>query len=165
VAESRGWLRAGRVGSPHGLDGTFHVVEPRPELLILGASVQVGDRTLEITRRAGTDRRPLVRLEGSDDRAAAEALRGAALLVARDVAPELDEDEWWAEDLEGCTVVDGSRMVGTVRRLLALPSCEVLEVDRPGTTDLLVPLIGDAVRGVDVGQRMIEIDLAFLGEL
>ena len=55
--------------------------------------------------------------------------------------------------------------VGTVRRLLALPSCEVLEVARPGDQgDLLVPLIGDAVRGVDIEARSIEIDLRFLGE-
>ena len=45
-------------------------------------------------------------------------------------APELGPDEWWAEDLEGCAVHDGDREVGTVRRLLALPSCEVLEVER-----------------------------------
>ncbi len=164
MAESREWLRAGRIGSPHGLDGTFHVIAPRPQLLVLGASVRVGERTLEITRRAGTDRRPLVRLAGHDDRSAAEGLRGAELLVAREQAPELEPDEWWAEDLEGCEVVDGSLVVGTVRRLLALPSCEVLEVARDGEGDLLVPLVNDAVRSVDVSRRRIEVDLEFLGE-
>jgi 16S rRNA processing protein RimM len=164
MAESRGWLRAGRVGSPHGLDGTFHVLDPRPQLLGLGALVKVGDRTLEITRRAGTDRRPLVRLEEHQDRAAAEALRGAELLVARQEAPQLEEDEWWAEDLEGCTVIDGAVVVGKVRRLLPLPSCEVLEVGREAGPDLLVPLIEDAVRRVDVDRREIEVDLEFLGE-
>ena len=58
-------------------------------------------------RRAGTDERPIVRLDGVDDREAAEALRGAELLVPRDDAPALEEDECWAEDLEGCRVVDG----------------------------------------------------------
>jgi 16S rRNA processing protein RimM len=122
-----------------------------------------GDR-LRITRRAGTDQRPLVRLEGHADRAAAERLRGADLLVPRTEAPELEEDEWWAEDLEGCDVHDAGVRVGTVRRLLALPSCEVLEVQRPGGGELLVPLIGDAVRAVDLERRQIDIDLRFLGE-
>jgi 16S rRNA processing protein RimM len=165
VEASRGWLRAGRVGSPHGLDGTFHVSDPRPQLLAIGAAVTIGDQTLAITRLAGTDRRPLVRLEGHEDRAAAEALRGEALLVPRLQAPTLGPDEWWAEDLEGCAVIDGDLAVGVVRRLLALPSCEVLEVARvEDGPDLLVPLIGDAVRRVDVKQREIEIDLRFLGE-
>jgi 16S rRNA processing protein RimM len=165
LESSRGWLRAGWVGSPHGLDGTFHVSDPRAQLLVLGAEVRVGEQMLAITRRAGTDRRPLVRLEGHDDRPAAERLRGSELFVARLGAPTLEPDEWWAEDLEGCTIVDGAVVVGTVRRLLALPSCEVLEVARVSEgPDLLVPLIGDAVRRVDIERREIEIDLAFLGE-
>ena len=159
------WLRAGVVGSPHGLDGSFHVVTPNAPLLGLGATVLVAGRGMRVTRRAGTDARPILRLEGCEDRAAARALRGEDLLVPRKRAPELEPDEWWAEDLEGCAVHDGGLRVGTVRRLLALPSCEVLEVAREsGGRDLLVPLVTDAVRSVDVDGREIEIDLVFLGE-
>jgi 16S rRNA processing protein RimM len=162
----RGWLRAGRVGSPHGLDGSFHVTQPSAELLVLGARVVIGERERTVVRRAGTNRRPIVRLEGCEDRTAAEALRGQEIVVQRTGAPELEPDEWWADDLEGCSVHDGPTPVGRVRRLLALPSCEVLEVERPeGNADLLVPLVRDAVRGVDLDRREIEIDLRFLGEV
>jgi 16S rRNA processing protein RimM len=154
-------LVAGRVGRPHGLDGSFHVVDPRPGLLG-AATLRVGDRDLAVTRRAGTDARPILRLEGIDDRDTADALRGSALLVARDEAPALADDEWYAEDLEGCVVVDGTRELGRVRRLIALPSCEALEVERPGAPDLLVPLVRDAVRSVDVGGRRIDVDSGFL---
>jgi 16S rRNA processing protein RimM len=164
MEERAGWLRAGRIGSPHGLDGSFHVSEPRPQLLTVGAQVVVGDGPVEITRRAGTDRRPIVRLAGHEDREAAERLRGTELLVPRTEAPVLGDDEWWAEELEGCTVRDGEAIVGTVRRLLELPSCDVLEVERRGGGELLVPLVADAVRAVDVERRAIEIDLEFLGE-
>jgi 16S rRNA processing protein RimM len=159
------WLRAGRVGRPHGLDGSFHVSQPNPGLLMLGATVVVGDRELRITRRAGTDARPILRLEGCEDRSCAQALSGVEILVARSEAPDLDEDEWWAEDLEGCAVHDQGQPVGVVRRLLQLPSCEVLEVARDGGAgELLVPLVTDAVRSVDLERREIEIDLQFLGE-
>jgi 16S rRNA processing protein RimM len=140
------------------------VLDPNAGLLSLGTVVVVGDRVLQIERRAGTDSRPIVRLEGCEDRGAAESLRGLELLVQRTEAPTLEPDEWWAEDLVGCSVVDGSRAVGTVTRLVALPSCEVLEVSRGGSSELLVPLVGDAVRGVDVDRREIDIDLRFLGE-
>jgi 16S rRNA processing protein RimM len=106
----------------------------------------------------------IVRLEGCEDRDAAERLRGRELLVERALAPALQPDEWWAEDLEGCAVLDGEVAVGTVRRLLELPSCEVLEVARSGQGDLLVPLIADAVRRVDIERRRIDVDLRFLGE-
>lgn len=159
------WLLAGRVGRPHGLDGSFHVTRPNAQLLEAADSVLVDDRELEITRQAGTPRSPILRVAGHDDRAAAESLRGKDLMVPRALAPELGPDEWWAEDLAGCAVHDGDREVGTVRRMLELPSCEVLEVERPdGAGDLLVPLVTDAVREVDLDRRAIDIDLEFLGE-
>jgi 16S rRNA processing protein RimM len=162
-----GSLVAGRVGSAHGLDGSFHVADARPELLSLGSMVSVGDEASErkIVKRSGTDRRPIVRLEGCADRDDAVALRGRELRVPRERGPELGEDEWWADDLEGCAVHDGGRPVGTVVRMVALPSCEVLEVEREGSSEpLLVPLVKDAVRSVDIEDGRIDIDLEFLGE-
>lgn len=159
-----GHVGAGRVGRPHGLDGSFYVVGPDLDLLARGRHVVVAGQRAEVVRRAGTDQRPVVRLAGHSDRSAAERLRGLELLVAREDAPALEEEEWWAEDLEGCRVLDGAREVGVVRRLLALPSCEVLEVDRPGAGPLLVPLVRDAVRAVDPDEKRIDVDLAFLGE-
>jgi len=165
MAETEHWLRAGVVGRPHGLDGSFHVADPVASLLELGTEIRLGEARREIVRLAGRDDRPIVRLEGCDHRDAAEALRGQELFVARAAAPELEEDEWWAADLEGCAVRDGDREVGVVARLLALPSCEVLEVTRAGEgPDLLVPLVRDAVRDVDVDGRVIDVDLQFLGE-
>ena len=162
--ERADWLPAGRIGRPHGLDGSFHVTRPRPGLLVLGGRIRVGERESEIVRRAGTDERPIVKVAGVGTREAVEALRGADLLGPREAAPALGEDEWWAEDLEGCRVVDGEAPVGVVRRLVGLPSCEVLEVDRDGGGELLVPMVRDAIRRVDVAAGVIDVDLAFLGE-
>lgn len=162
-----GWLRAGIVGRPHGLDGSFHVGNPVAGLLDVGVEVQIDGVMRRIERRAGHDRRLIVRLDGSEGREAAENLRGREMFVARKAARSLEEDEWWASDLEGCAVRDGDREVGVVARLLELPSCEVLEVTRrddPSRPDLLVPLIKDAVRDVDVKERVIDVDLRFLGE-
>ncbi len=172
--DQRAPLAAGRVGRAHGLDGSFYVTAPKPRLLALGALVKVGGREVEIVRRAGTDEHPLIRLKGTEGRDAAEALRGAELTVDLERAPELQAGEWWAGELEGCEVIDGERRVGTVLRLVELPSCEALEVRlepaRPvedGGEDsvLLVPMVGDAIRGVDPAARRIDVDMGFLEEL
>jgi 16S rRNA processing protein RimM len=158
------WLRAGLVGRPHGLDGSFYVREPTSQLLGEGTHVLVGGSERTIVRRAGDDRRPIVRLEGYDGRDAVEALRGESLLVSRDQAPELEADEWWEDDLVGCKVRDGERAIGTVRRLLGLPSVEVLEVERTDRGgELLVPLVAEAVRSVDIERKLVDVDLKFLG--
>ena len=46
----------------------------------------------------------------------------------------------------------------------ALPSVEVLEVDRIDGSLLLVPLVRDCIRSIDLEARRIDIDLGFLGE-
>jgi 16S rRNA processing protein RimM len=146
-----GQISAGRVGRPHGLDGSFyieHVTEP----LVVGTDVVVAGRSTRIERRAGTDERPIVRLSGVGDRSAAEALRGESLLID---GGELDEGEFLTADLVGCEVPG----LGTVRRVIAAPSCDLLEV---GDDAVLVPLISDAVKRVDTEARLIEVDTAFL---
>jgi 16S rRNA processing protein RimM len=167
-------LPAGRVGRAHGLDGSFYVTGPRPRLLTLGTSVTVAGRSAEIVRRAGTDRRPIVRLAGIEDREGADTLRGMTLTVAQIEAPALAEGEWWAHELAGCTVLDGERVIGTVQRMIELPSCEALEVRRETIgsqptgshppTPLVVPMVKDAIRRMAVAERRIEVDMAFLGE-
>jgi len=158
----REWLIAGRVGRPHGLDGSFHVTRPRPALLPLGGALRIAGREAEIVRRAGTEDRPILRLDVAASREAVDALRSEDLLVSRAAAPPLDPEEWYAEDLEGLRVVDGATEVGTVLALRALPSCEALEVERVGREDLLIPLVRDAVRRVDLAAGTVDVDLAFL---
>jgi 16S rRNA processing protein RimM len=164
LTSSSDLLTVGVVGRPHGLDGSFHVSRARAGLLERGGEVVVDGQTRVVERRAGTPDRPIVRLSGVADRTAAEALRGQELRVPRSAAPPLEADEYWAEDLVGCAVVDGDTPVGTVRRLLAYPSCELLEVERHDASLLLVPLVRDAVRQVDVEAQVIDVDLVFLGE-
>ena len=119
-----------------------------------GAVVFVGDRELRIERLAGTAARPIVRLAGCSSRADAEALRGLSLRVQDTLA----EGEFWARDLEGCVVVDAGREIGVVSRMIALPSCEALEVG-----DLLIPMVRDAIRSIDVEARRIDVDMGFVG--
>jgi 16S rRNA processing protein RimM len=160
-------LDVGRVGRAHGLDGSFYVIVAhplRPRLLDEGGVVTVAGGTRRIVRRAGVEQRPILRLDGIEDRSAAEALRGEQLTVALERAPALGAGEWWAHELKGCAVLDGARRVGSVSGLLALPSCEVLEVRCEDGRELLVPMVRDAVRHVDVPARRIEVSLDFLGE-
>jgi 16S rRNA processing protein RimM len=151
-------LVAGRIGKPHGLDGSFHVVEPQPALLTVGTTVVIDGEPTEIVGRKGTDAAPLLRIAAADSRETLAPLRGRAMMVARTAAPELEADEYWADDLTGCEVVAGEQSLGTVERMVAYPSCEVLVVG-----EHLIPMVRDAIRTVDVAARRIEVDPGFLG--
>jgi 16S rRNA processing protein RimM len=127
----------------------------RAGALAEGLTVIVRGEPRVIARLAGTAERPIVRLEGASSREDADALRGADLLVP----DTLEDDEYWASDLVGMTVLDGSREIGVVRRMVALPSCEALEVG-----DLLIPMVRDAIRSIDLEARRIDVDMGFVGE-
>jgi 16S rRNA processing protein RimM len=139
-------VSAGRVGKPHGLDGSFYVEGPRHELPV-GTELRVAGQTYAVERRAGTDRRPLIRLAGVEN---ARPLRGETLLVEE----ELGEGEWLAADLLGCRVPE----LGRVERVVEASTCSVLELD-DGT---LVPLVSDAIESVDLEAREIRVREGFL---
>ena len=140
-------MSAGRVGRAHGRDGSFYV-EGAEHPLPLHAAVTVAGRERRVTRRSGTNERPLVRLSGIDAREDVAALQSEPLLVEE----ELAGDEWLAADLVG-RPVDG---LGRVQRVIQAPSCDLLELE-DGT---LLPFVSDAIRSVG---EVIEVDRRFLG--
>jgi len=154
-------VKVGRVGRAHGLDGSFWVEDALEgerggrDPLAVGTEVFVDERGGRVERRDGTTARPLLRLESVADRDAAEALKGQELRVAEADAP-LGEGEWLIADLVGAHV-EG---IGEVRRVIAAPSCDLLEV---GDDAVLIPLVSDAIRHVDVAAGRIEVDRGFLG--
>ncbi len=116
--------------------------------------MHVGGRERRVERLAGTPARPLVRLAGLDSREAVAQIAGEDLLVPADDAP-LGEGEWLAGDLVGCRI-EG---LGTVVKVVAGPSCDVLELE----DGALVPLVSDAVTSVAPAEGRIEVNRAFLG--
>src|SRR4051812_26322641 len=57
-------VEARRVGPAPGLDGSFHGAGPGGGPPALGGLVMVAGARVKIERRAGTDERPILRLEG-----------------------------------------------------------------------------------------------------
>ena len=138
-------MTAGRVGKPHGRDGSFYV-EGAVHPLAADTVVFIRERPHTVVRRAGTDDRPLIRLSGVDDPG---ALRGELLLVEE----QLGNEEWLASDLLHCSVPGHGRVV----RVLDGPSCSVLEL----SDGVLVPFVSDAIRSVRPGE--IVVNEEFLG--
>ena len=92
------------------------------------------------------------------------ALRGAELTVPRDDGDARGGRVLGRRTSRAARSSTATSPVGFVRRMRALPSVEVLEVDRPDGSELLVPLVRDCIRSIDVEARRIDVDLGFLGE-
>ena len=102
---------AGLLGGPFGLEGfiklrtfsgeTAHLFGLRSVCLRL----LDGERIYEVEKITGSGGRALVKFRGVDSPEAAGLLRGAALLVDREDAAPLGENEFYVEDLRGIRVV------------------------------------------------------------
>jgi 16S rRNA processing protein RimM len=144
----------GRVGRPHGLDGSFFVEGPssRSDAFAVGATVHVDGEPLNIVAsKRGSQGRPVIRLER-------RVSRGAELSVLRASLPPLGEDEYYAFQLIGLVVEEeGGRSLGRVSDVLDYPANDVLELD----SGLALPLVESCVRQVDIESGRIVIARGF----
>jgi 16S rRNA processing protein RimM len=143
------YVTIGRVGRPHGLDGSFFVerASDDPERFAVGAVVYVqGERTEVVASKRGSGGRPVIRLDH-------EAPRGADLAVPREALPPTAEGEYYAFQLVGLEVdEEGGRVLGRVAQVVPGVANDVLELD----SGLALPLVEACVRDVDLeGGRIV----------
>ena len=91
-------------------------------------------------------------LQGVEDRNAAESMKGASVTVPKDERVELEEDEYWLDDIIGLAVLDAStgENLGRVSEIIQTGSNDVYVVKTPDGKEKPVPATGDAVVSVDV---------------
>ncbi|MFK0195365.1 ribosome maturation factor RimM [Kitasatospora sp. NPDC090308] len=158
-------LVVGRIGRAHGIRGdvSVEVRTDEPELRLGPGAVlftdpaAIGPLTVETGRvHSG---RLLLRFAGVKDRTAAEALRGTMLIaeVDPDETPD-DPDEYYDHQLIGLDVVlaDGTP-VGELTEVLHLPYQDLLTVQRPDGTEVLIPFVEQIVPTIDLDEQRVVI--------
>ncbi len=90
----------------------------------------------------------------------ADALKGTQLFARRDQLPSLPDDEYYYTDLIGLTIMDsGGETLGTVKSVLDHGAGDLLEVQRPGSSEtVLLPFTRAAVPTVDLNAGRIIAD-------
>ncbi len=116
-----------------------------------------GVRRLRLTQGRGHGKGVVAKLDGIDDRDAAQALAGAAIAVELNELPPLEPGDFYWAELEGLRVVtvDGAEL-GVVKRLMETGANDVLVVQ--GERERLIPYVAAVVRNVDLDSRTIEVD-------
>lgn len=141
----------GEIGRPHGVRGEVKLRSFTEDPCAIAAygvlTTERGERVTLKNVRAAQDH-VIARIEGVTDREAAEKLKGRKLQVARDVLPDLeDDDEEYVADLEGLKVVDQAGV--ELGEIVAVPNFgagDLLEVALPGKkATLLLPFSDDVV--------------------
>jgi 16S rRNA processing protein RimM len=100
------------------------------------------------------------RIEGIDDRNAAEALKGLELSIPRDRLPEPEEDEVYHADLIGLAVLDpGAAKIGSVVDILDFGAGEILEMKLQGVkATVLMPFNTHTVPEINLDNGTVTIN-------
>jgi 16S rRNA processing protein RimM len=135
-------VQVGRVGKPHGLDGSFFVEQASEddERFAEGATLRVNGEPATVVGFKRSGGRPVIRLDR-------EVPRGAELSVPRSELPPAGEHEYYAFELAGLAVEEeGGRGLGRVTAVQPGVANDVLELD----CGLALPLVDACVLEVDL---------------
>jgi 16S rRNA processing protein RimM len=141
-------VQIGKVGKPHGIDGSFFVEQPSADerWWKTGATFLAGGRPVEVVTHRRSSGRPVIKLDRPVE-------RGSLIEVEREALPPTEEDEYYAFELVGLPVVEeNGRELGSVKAVTTGIANDVLELD----SGVLLPMIEDCVREVDLnGGRIV----------
>ena len=144
MAPSDGRLLVGRIGAAHGIKGEVRVQSFTEDPLALVSygplMTSKPGLTIRILAARTTTNVLVARIEGVNDRSAAEKLNGVELYIDRALLPEPDdEDDFYHADLLGlrAQLADGTSL-GTVSAIPNYGAGDILEVrdERTGDTFL-----------------------------
>ncbi len=148
-------LCLGIVGGARGLRGEVRInsytADPA-DIAIYGPLFDdAGGAPLRVHITGRSRNQLIARVDGVDDRDAAEALKGRRLCVSRDAFPEPGEDEFYHVDLVGLPVdhVDGHRL-GVVHAVNDFGAGDVLEIERASGARVMLPFSRESVPEVDL---------------
>ena len=155
-------IKIGKIVNTVGLKGEVKVYNYSDSIEIYETieSIYVEDRLTVIENVRAQKNMVILKLEGADDRNAAEALRGKELYITEDDLPELPEGQYYVRDLIGMSVTEeDGNLLGHVTDVLQNTAQDIFEVESENGKKLLIPKVDQFVLDIDAEKREITIRL------
>ena len=101
-----------------------------------------------------------VKFEGLDDINQVEKYKRCPIMVTRENAVPLEEDEYFIADLIGMTIVDDSGItLGTLENVIETGANDVYVVKSESGHEILIPAIRDCIVDVDIDAGVMKVRL------
>lgn len=159
-------LQVGVITTCHGVRGEVKVFPTTDDAMRFKKLKKVllddgrQQKELEITSVKFAKNLVILKFKGLDNRNDVEAYRNAKLLVTRDQAVKLKENEYFIADLIGLSVIsDEGEELGELSDVLSTGANDVYVVEKENTKDLLIPAIRECIKNVDLEQRVMTVHL------
>lgn len=154
-------IKVGKIVNAVGLKGEVKVYNysDSSEIYEITPEMYVGSELLQIENVRLQKNMVILKLEGINDRNAAEAAKGRDIFITEDDLPELEDGEYYVRDLIGMTVEEDGNVLGKVTDVLQNTAQDVFEVERKNGKQLLIPRVDEFVLDIDLDTRKIKVKL------
>ena len=121
----------------------------------------VEDREYEIEKVRYHQHMVILKLEGVNDRNAAEALKESDIMITEADLRELPEDTFYVRDLIGCKVFNAETgaEIGTIADVLQNSAQDIYVIKTASGKDAMIPAVGDFVDEVNVEEKYVKVKL------
>lgn len=159
------FLQVGVISSTHGIRGEVKVFPTTDDPLrfkkLKKVLLDTGKERLELEIQSVKFFKQfvIVKFRGIDNINDIERYKGKSLLVPREDAVELDEDEYYIADLIGMEVFTGEGRFGVLKDVMETGANEVYIIDSDEHGEVLVPAIHDCILDVDIEEKVMKIRL------
>ncbi len=157
-------LRVGVISSTHGVRGEVKVYpttdDPERFLDLDEVTLDAGREqiVLEIQNVKFFKNMVILKFKGYDNINDIEKYKGRDLLIRRDQAVELEEDEYFVTDLIGLKVeAEDGTVLGELKEVMPTGANDVYIVRQKNGKELLLPAIKDCILDVDLEQGIMKI--------
>lgn len=161
------YYNVGKIVNTHGIRGEVRVLATtdfinerfaKGKILYL----QRDNEPLELTIESARQHKGfvLVKFAGYDDINAVQGFRDHELMVSSNDQQDLEDGQYYYHQIIGLAVqtLDGHKL-GTIKEILSPGANDVWVVERLEKKDLLLPVIDDVIKNVDLARGVVEVEL------
>lgn len=159
------YLQVGVITSTHGIRGEVKVFpttdDPQRFKKLKKVFLDTGKEKmpLEVVSTRFFKNLVIVKFKGIDNINDIEKYKQCPLLVNREEAVDLEEDEYFIADLLGMEVYADGEYFGILKDVMETGANEVYVIDSEKHGEVLLPAIHDCILSVDTEERKMEIHL------
>ena len=155
-------LEVGKIVNTHGLRGEVKVVpwtdypETFEDIEYVYARTKEGDLRLDITGIKYQKNNVILKFEQIQDIDKAQMYKNTVLLAPRDMF-DLPEGVHFIADLIGLSVynIETNELIGIICDVFNTGSSDIYDVKREGKKNLLIPVIDDVVKEIDIENKRV----------
>lgn len=156
----RNTVTVGTVAKPQGIKGEIKVnplTDDNKRFFDL-KKVIIGGVHYAVAGARVTPAGVFVKLDGIEDRNAAELLRGKEIYVSREDAVALPDGRYFIADIIGCRLIKSGKPFATVKDVLQYSSTDIYEAAMDKGGRVAFPALKQVIEKIDVEEGVIEVN-------